>query len=69
MKKTLRHFAQWLISFVCVCIIVAFLSVFLVRTIVWQQKVQKEAFVNLHITEQWTYNFWKNYGGYLREGR
>ena len=60
----MKHFIQWLISFLCLCIFVGFLSGFLVKTIHWHQKQAKERFE--YIVEQRVYQFEKDYGRFWR---
>jgi hypothetical protein len=60
----MKHFIQWLISFLCLCLFVAFGSVVLVKTIHWHQKQAKERFE--YIVEQHIYQFNKDYGSYLK---
>ena len=60
----MKHFIQWLISFLCICLFMAVLSVVLVKTIHWHQKQAKERFE--YIVEQRVYQFEKDYGRFWR---
>lgn len=60
-----KHFIQWLVSFVCVCIFVGVLSIVLVKTIQFHQKQAKERFE--YIVEQRVYQFEKDYGRFIHD--